>query len=504
MHGVRRRMRALWARAILLGSAACFVAACQTQPAQISLPAAANQEPQSALSKIALAGRVLWPEPVQAPPPLWVRKVSTDGVQFLPVSEEGAFSGSLPAGAYELWYWLPDYSQRGTLAAATAGHPDDPAGSEWLQVGPGTDLGSLEISDWEPSGLQPLLLLGRFIDGTGAAPVEDGAILIVGERIAAVGGAGQVEVPTGATVIRTEGTTTLPGFINAHVHNTYNRTNRRIWAQAGVTTVRDMGERLGVPWFTLADRLNRDPELARAVCVGPLVTVPGGYPIAGNDFPSLTVESPEDARSRISQLIQDGADAIKITLTFGRAPTLSLEEARAIVETAHQQGIPVTVHATELEALQRALDAGVDDIGHIVTDRVPDSLIERMVVENVAWVPTFEALRGQGKDNLRRFVAAGGRVALGNDSGYLSGLQLGMPMREIAIMHEAGLTPMHVLMAGTRDAAFVCRRLEALGTLEPGKLADLLVVRGDPLDDLNALTDVLLVIRSGTVIRDER
>jgi imidazolonepropionase-like amidohydrolase len=293
-------------------------------------------------------------------------------------------------------------------------------------------------------------------------------------------------------------------LINAHVHNSYNARNLEAWAQAGVTTVRDMGERPGVPWFSLRDKLSADAKHARIIAAGPLVTVPGGYPIAGNGFPSLTVDSPEDARRKIGQLIDDGADVIKITITFGRAPTLSLEEASAIVQTAHQRGIPVTVHATEALAVERALDAGVDDIAHIADDHVPDATIRRMLEMDVSWVPTFDAVDGRGLDNLRRFVAAGGRVALGNDAGYLDGLEIGMPMREIQWMRKAGMTPMQIILAATRDAAYVCRRSETLGTLQTGKLADVLVVEGDPLRDLNALTRVLLVIRGGVVIRDER
>jgi imidazolonepropionase-like amidohydrolase len=253
----------------------------------------------------------------------------------------------------------------------------------------------------------------------------------------------------------------------------------------------------------LRNKRNVDPQYARIIAAGPLVTVPDGYPIAGNDFPSLTVTSPEDARRKINQLIDDGADVIKITLTIDFAPSLSLEEATAIVETAHARGIPVTVHATRLPDLQRALDAGVDDIAHIVTDRVPDEVIQQMIEADVSWVPTFEAMDGQGMDNLRRFVEAGGRVALGNDAGYLAGLEIGMPLEEIEWMQTAGLTPMQIIVAATRDAAYVCRRQDVLGTLEVGKFADVLVVDGNPLEDLQALTNVRLVVHEGVIIRAE-
>ncbi len=106
-------------------------------------------------------------------------------------------------------------------------------------------------------------------------------------------------------------------------------------------------------------------------------------------------------------------------------------------------------------------------------------------------------------DNLRRFVAAGGRVALGNDAGFLPGLTIGMPMPEIEWMEFAGMTAMQIIKAATSDAAIVCRRQNLLGALATGMLADILVVQGDPLTDLRALQRPRLVIHEGTIIRHE-
>lgn len=347
-----------------------------------------------------------------------------------------------------------------------------------------------------------IVLKGTLIDGTGADPLPDAALIIQGERIMAVGPSAELSIPPGAQIIELSQATILPGFINTHVHNAYSARNLQIWAQAGVTTVRDLGERLGRPYFTMRERLNTDLNNARLIAAGPLVTVPSGYPIAGNNFPSLTVASPEDARQKIVKLIDDGAEVIKITLTSGHAPSLSSEAAAAIVETAHARGIPVTAHATTAEDLHRALDAGVDDVAHIAVDRVPNGDIRRMVEAGISWVPTFEPLENRGQSNLQRYIKAGGRVALGNDSGYLPGIEMGMPMREIQAMYEAGMTPMQIIVAATRDAAYVCRRLDILGTLEVGKYADVLVVEGDPLKDLGALENVQLVVHSGVIIRE--
>jgi formylglycine-generating enzyme required for sulfatase activity len=163
----------------------------------------------------------------------------------------------------------------------------------------------------------------------------------------------------------------------------------------------------------------------------------------------------------------------------------------------------VTAHATSAKDLRRALDAGVDDVVHMAVDRVSDKVIRRMVDADVSWVPTLEALGNRDQGNLRRFVKAGGRVALGNDGGYLAGIEVGMPMREIQAMHDAGMTPMQIVVAATRDAAYVCRRADVLGTLEVGKYADILVVNGDPLRNLDVLRDVQLVIHEGIIIRNK-
>ena len=346
----------------------------------------------------------------------------------------------------------------------------------------------------------PIVLAGTLVDGTGAGPVADAVLVIWGRVIVDVGPRDTVSLPDGAQAIELEGATMLPGLINAHVHNAYDRRNLEKWARAGVTTVRDLGAPTGEPYFATRDRLRADPRYARVVAAGPIVTVPEGYPIAGNNFPSLTVTSPEDAKEKIDRLIDDGAEVIKVAIASDAGPILSPQEAAAIVERAHARGIPVSAHATELVDLKRALAAGVDDVNHMAVDHVPNQVIRQMVDVGVSWVPTFDALGGRGLDNLRRFIRAGGRVALGNDAGYLRGLEIGMPMEEIAWMDKAGMTPMQIIVAATRDAAYVCRLDDEVGTLEVGKVADLVVVEGNPLQDLNALRNARMVVREGVVI----
>jgi imidazolonepropionase-like amidohydrolase len=228
----------------------------------------------------------------------------------------------------------------------------------------------------------------------------------------------------------------------------------------------------------------------------------------------LPVTSIADAREQVGRLLDNGADLIKVAVesgsSFGRTiPTLSLGQLRAVVEVAHERGSRVSAHVLTSEDLERALDGGVDDIAHMVTDLLPDRLVRRMVKTQTTWVPTLELWHGVRPDlgqvaisNLAKFVRAGGRVALGTDyAGYSSLFDLGMPLREIAWMEQAGMEPMAIIVAATREAARVCNAESRFGTLEVGKGADLLVAQGDPLADLRALQSVHMVIQRGSIIR---
>lgn len=349
------------------------------------------------------------------------------------------------------------------------------------------------------------LVNATLINGTGRPPVPDAAVLFRDSVILAAGPRDQVAIPAGAELLDAGGAYILPGFINAHVHNTLRTANLRTWARAGVTTVRDVGAAEDAEdVFRFREEIRSDPACARLVAAGPLVTVPGGYPLVPNNFPALPVTGPADAREKISRLIGQGAELIKITLERSRnLPMLSAEEVRAIAETAHQWKLPVTVHLTGSAYIPRALDAGVDQIEHICYDYLSDELIGRMVQNGVILIPTLTALGNhpQAVSNCRRFLAAGGKVALGNDSGYIAGLEIGMPADELLALQGAGMTPMQVIQAATRTSAEACRLQSILGTIEPGKQADLLLVAANPLENLQNLRQVRAVFHAGVAIR---
>jgi imidazolonepropionase-like amidohydrolase len=351
------------------------------------------------------------------------------------------------------------------------------------------------------------------IDGTGNAPIPNATLVISEGLIVAVGPASSTPIPRQAEVVDVGGATVLPGFFNAHIHSGFDRQNLEAWAQAGVTTVRDL---CGPELFALKDELSDDPLCALLVAAGPMISVPNGYPLVpwGNSC-MLPVNSAEDARDKVTGLIEAGADVIKLAVESGETfqrniPSLSPEEALAIVNTAHEHGTVASAHVLRVSDLARAIESGVDDIAHMVTDGLPDSLINVMVEDSIVWVPTLELWHHVGYgfgdaaiSNLQKFVLAGGLVALGTDfDGYNSPFQLGMPVHEMEWMLQAGMSSMQIIVAGTRNAARACNRLADLGTLEAGKIADVLVVNGDPLADIHNLANIRLVIHRGAIIRD--
>ena len=362
------------------------------------------------------------------------------------------------------------------------------------------------------------LVNGRLIDGTGAEPLPDAALLIEGTRIASVGPRQRVSIPAEAQVLDVQGATILPGLINAHVHAAYSESTLKAWAGGGVTTVRDLGSGgRRDELFTFRDEMRDVPACARLVAAGPMVTVPGGYPMVPWGGSGLTVTSVDDARRQVGTLLDDGADVVKIAHESGaifqrEIPMLSPAEAAAIVALAHERGTVVSAHVTAARDVEVALDAGVDDLAHMVVDDLPDALIERAVAAGIYWVPTLELWDGvsrvQGIDldrrairNLERYVAAGGKVALGTDyAGYATPFQVGMPIREIELMLEAGMSLLQILVAAMSNAAQVCNLGSEIGTLEAGKRADILVVEGDLLQDVQAFTRIRWVLRHGALI----
>lgn len=405
--------------------------------------------------------------------------------------------------------------------------PAPPTALPAATVAPSPTPPALPTPTAAPAPRYDLVLVGgTLIDATGAPPLPNAAVAIQGGRIVSVGPADALVYSADTPVRDVRGATIMPGFINTHVHITgLTDDDLRRWTRAGVTTIRD----LAGPLADLVARRNRlrasgDASLPRLLVAGPIVTVEGGYPFAVAEqalrVEGLAVRDAEHARATVATLADAGADVIKLAVS-GRTDVhwneLSDEEIAATTAAAHARGLKVSAHVDRVVALRRAVLNGIDDAAHSPRDRVPDDVIALMVERGVSMSPTisvYEALaRQRGTDavwrkhmqpvmydNLRRFVGAGGILALGDDYGGVPGMPVGMPIAELVHWRAAGLSAQQIIEASTRGSARAAGLDADLGTVEVGKLADLLVVQGDPLTELEALARPLLVVHNGQVV----
>ena len=380
----------------------------------------------------------------------------------------------------------------------------------------------------------------------GGEPIEDGIVVIEGDRITWVGSREGYSIPADAQVINAHGGTILPGFIDAHVHSTSDPAIRHDFLIGGVTSVCDLGTPLdAIDQFV--EEYEEDEPAARGFPAGPIVTAVGGLPDAVlHANLNYEVGTLAEARTAVLDLHDRGADMIKVYLAKenGEIQYPMLDEAMlaAIVEESHAYGLPVRAHVTYIDLFDTALNAGVDTIEHIPIhatqpyfqddteaklrqfdesdqpiqvffneiDPEYKGQLERMATSGIIMVPTLERPFGElfRTSNppreyaiimeiilgiVRTFHEMGGVVALGTDYNVGLGLKTGIP----------GLTPMDMIVTGTRNAAAACGQADELGTLESGMLADVIVVDGDPLEDYKVLANVVVVIKNGEIALGE-
>jgi imidazolonepropionase-like amidohydrolase len=365
---------------------------------------------------------------------------------------------------------------------------------------------------------------GTLIDGTGATPVLNAYIVVEGDRIASIG-SGEPPVTRGATVIDAAGGTIMPGLVDTHVHvargifsgeaGAIDPGGLMPWLSAGMTTLRDVATPPGAfPQVKqAADGQMAAHQAPRVVWAGPLVTAAGGYPFPVPRYASVgeDVASVEEARQVVTSLADGGAGVIKLGLEQGYYanlgwPLLSLDVVRAITETAHARGLRVTAHVTSLDEVRLALDGEVDDLAHAPLEPMPDEMIEEMLSRGTGMATTatvwgVAGASAQAAANAKRYADAGGIVSIATDYGCC-GQAAGLPpyLQEMQFLQGAGMTPMQLLVAATRSGAVLANVGQQVGTLETGKTADIIVVDGDPLLDLNALNNVGVVIQGGAVV----
>ena len=332
-----------------------------------------------------------------------------------------------------------------------------------------------------------LVTAPRLFDGEQL--IDDGAVAIRGDEIVAAGPRADVEVDAERT-IELGDATLLPGLIDLHTHGLGD-------GQVGsvVTTVRD----LGAPDVSLP--LRNAGQGPRVLAAGPLITAPSGYPIPiHGDAVAHVVRSPEEAREYVRSLADRGAGVIKVSLQFG-FPVITFATLRALVEETHAQGLRITAHVGEGRGARMALRAGVDELAHMPCGEDPQ-LMDELASAGMEIVATLyvigETVGCPGLlENASAFHSRDGTLLYGSDFG-VEGIPTGVVVEELELLAEAGLGRLGALRAATSRPADVLA-IDGVGRLAEGSPADFAAVRGDPTQDLHALSEPVLVVRGGEI-----
>jgi imidazolonepropionase-like amidohydrolase len=334
--------------------------------------------------------------------------------------------------------------------------------------------------------------------GPNLEPASGAAVTMDRSRIIAVG-----DPPaTAEAVVELQGTTLIPGFIDAHVHIAL--ADPAAVVRRGVTTARDLAWSPDEIWPLVERSLDDAFNGPHLIAAGQMLTVARGYPTRAAWAPEGTgrvVSGPANAAQAVAEQANAGACVIKVALNAEAGPTPSADVMGAIVRAAHARGLKVTGHVTGLNELDKALDTGVDELAHILMSNevIPEPTIDRMVDRGLVVVPTLSCRFGSDRDtavdNLRRFLNAGGRVVYGTDLGN-EGPKPGIDALEIAALSAAGMSGRRIIASATVDAARWLG-LSDTGVIASGARADLVAVAGDPLSDPSALTDIVAVWRAG-------
>ena len=406
---------------------------------------------------------------------------------------------------------------------------------------------------------------GQLFDGNGTPCIPQGMLIAEQGRITYAGPAqGAPPKPAGASVIDAQGGTILPGLIEAHFHPTYFNVaaledldikypveyvtllaaaNAKLALECGYTSARSGGSLFNIDvWMKkgIEKDLIPGPRLAasgREICgVGGLMDWNPDFRKIGMEGLVLLVNGPDEARAAVRKLVKDGIEWVKTYPTGDAAAPdvndhhtlcMTFEEMHAVVETAHNHGMKVTGHCRATEGIKNALKAGYDAIEHgtFVDDECIDLILQRDVpcvpalyfeYASIQRGPEFgmsqrvidghqETLEG-GAESCRRIMAAGGRLGMGGDYGFAWNPHGDYAKELDFFVKYVGLKPLDVLKCATRTGAEILGRAHELGTLEKGKLADVLVVAGDPVADIAVLQDrsKFIAVMQGGIVKAGR
>ncbi|ARK20118.1 metal-dependent hydrolase family protein [Sporosarcina ureae] len=405
---------------------------------------------------------------------------------------------------------------------------------------------------------------GLVIDGTGSESKVNQIVVITGQKIEFIGKKSEYQATGDETIIDAQGGTILPGFIDTHVHMMmqFSPVAERLATpfsfmyyqaaeylkttlHAGITSVRDaLGADAGVK-KAIEDGFISGPRMQLSINA---LTITGGhgdgYTVSGNvidimpsnypGMPNGLCDGVEEVRKKTREMLRAGAEVIKVHATGGvlsatdhpEFTQFSLEELKVMVEEGHfRKGIKVMAHAQGAEGIKNAVRAGVHSIEHGIF--IDDEAIELMLENGTFLVPTLlapvavletahetgmpETAVQKSKEVIDQHVAsftkaynAGVKIAMGTDAGVF---KHGTNLRELGLMVDAGMSPMESIIASTKTAAECLGWEDRVGTLETGKLADVLVVKGNPLEDIYSLANndtIQVVIKDGKVEKDIR
>lgn len=417
-----------------------------------------------------------------------------------------------------------------------------------LALLPGSLAGQFRLQD-APPVTPKLIKAGRVLDVKSGKYILKQAILTEGEYIKEVGPWEQVQghAPKDATVIDLSEATVLPGLIDCHSHlltsmdpqmsggqaitaavalmspefrTLLGARNAKEYLEAGVTAVRVVGHSGIGGDIALRDGIRSGlvpgPRMQAA---GRKITPPGGQamylqpalakPILEQEF--VTVSGPEEARKAVRENLAMGANVIKIVIDAGAGPFwkfryMAPEDARAIAEDAHRLGLRVAAHATDKVSIQTAIDAGVDSIEHAFL--ATNEQLLQMKEKRIFLVATDIPENGgspESKDRLQRAVKAGVKIAMGSDLwSPIAGKTYGQAaLLDLEALREEGMSNAEVIRSATLNAAELMGWSDLMGEIAAGKLADVIAVPGDPLQDVGSLEHARFVMKGAAIIRNE-
>jgi imidazolonepropionase-like amidohydrolase len=410
-----------------------------------------------------------------------------------------------------------------------------------------------------------LIRNGTLIDGNGGRPIPNAAVLIQDNRIRAVGPADTLSLPDDhITHLDAAGGYILPGLIDTHVHlmleglnliqtittpfslNFYQAIDHmRRTVEAGITTVRDAGGADRGVKMAADQGLVLGPRMQISITV---LTITGGHADfwfpSGSEIhlmhsypgsPDGRCDGVEEVRKKVREVLRAGAEVIKVCSTGGvLSPTdhpeftqFTPEELAVMVQEAtYRRGIKVMAHAQGAEGIKNAVRAGIHSIEHGIF--LDDEAIELMLAHKTFLVPTLlaplavlEAAESGGSmpewgvrkaresieahsDSIARAYQAGVTIAMGTDAGVMPH---GTNLRELGLMCQVGLSPMEAIVATTKVAAECLGWQDRVGTLEAGKLADVILCQTNPLDDIRSLenpANIPVVVKDGRIVKDKR